>query len=454
MEVFIAIVGGFILTFTTYLIVLFRLSRKKRMELIDWFLLSMSTFNGVVFGFVMWSTHAGRNLYIYSDSIMNIDSAMSLIYFILSIIFLVCVVFGWYLVRNRNKFLGSKYKIKLSRKCSEQFILQRMISIGWVMLFIAIVSYWLYTRAYGGFIGLLNFSRAIRSGVFENENKFSFLQRFGGFSFFSSYIFYALLIDKENKIKKKKKIFFGFFFSLSFSLYVLYSWVGRVSLALYLATFALGYILYSYNSIGNFVRKVFFLSISIFFLLIFTDGILGRSGANIGIIELFSKELSFPLSTFYHVLDLSEYRWFKDIIVAPLYLLPSRIWSGLFNIETASSFNTFLIAGAHKGENGVFGEIPVDMISFSFMQGNIIGIIIIGLIWGTTLHIVECLINKIPIKSVRSIINANLIFNLGIMSALYGDPQHILVGSFNMIIGFIMIWLFLKVGVGKNKNNM
>ena len=48
---------------------------------------------------------------------------------------------------------------------------------------------------------------------------------------------------------------------------------------------------------------------------------------------------------------------FKDIAIAPLYLLPQRIWSQKLNIESASSFNTFVFSGARKGVAGVTGEV-------------------------------------------------------------------------------------------------
>lgn len=449
MEMFIAVLGGSFFTFIIYCFVAVKVGKKKRMELIDWFLLSIAIFNGVGFAFIIWSTHAGKNKYIYSYAIMDMDISKDVMYLMLNIIFLTFVIIGWNIIKSRNN-ANSKNKIKLSKQYLEGFIIKRINMVAWIMLFIAIYSYWLYTWAYGGFIELLNFSDAIRSGVFEIENKFSFLQRFGGFSFFSSYIFYALLIDKEYKLINSKKVFVGFLISFLFSLYVLYSWVGRVSLVVYLATFVLGRILYFHNSISVIIRKLIFLFLTLIFLMLFVDVLLGRSKGDLGILGLYSKELSFPISNFYYIIDLSQYRWFKDIIVAPLYLLPSRIWSSLLNVETASSFMTVLISGARKGEYGVLGEIPVDIISFSFMQGSVIGIIIVGIIWGIILHVVQNIVNRIPIKSIRCVINANLIFNLGIITVLYGDPQHILVGNFSMISGIIMLYIFTKINF-KNK---
>lgn len=447
MEIFISVLGGICFTFSIYIIILLKLSHKKRIELLDWFLLSLATFNGVIFGFIIWATHSGKNSFIYGNLIMNLDWASVLFYLVLSIIFSIYVILGWNFIKKISNFYSSKKEIKLNINFREEYVLKKIISVAWIMFIIAIVTYRLYTNSYGGFYGLLTYSKMIRSGILIVENPFSFLQRFGGFSFFSSYIFFALLIDKGNMKIKRKSIFVGFIITTVFSLYVLYSWMGRVGLIIYIATFLLGKMLYNNKSIFKLIKNFLILFILLLFLLIFTDSLLGRSGNNIGIIELLTKELSFPLSSFYIVLNLDKYRWFTDIFVAPLYILPMRIWNGILNIETASSFNTLLTIGARKGENGVMGEIPIDMLSFSFMQGNILGVVIIAFIWGGILYILKELINRIPIESIKRIMEANIILNIGIKTVIYADPQHIITGNFYMIFGFVILWIFLKIKV-------
>ncbi|MGE6366147.1 hypothetical protein ACQKD9_20585 [Bacillus paramycoides] len=209
--------------------------------------------------------------------------------------------------------------------------------------------------------------------------------------------------------------------------------------------------MYSYKSVFSFIRKILFFSIATLLSLVLTDAVLGRTDNKLGIIEFFTGELSFPLTTFSAVSTLSQYRWFTDIVVAPLYLLPSRIWAVFLDIETASSFNTFLISGARKGDSDVFGKIPVDILSFSFMQGSLLGVILVGLMWGSMLYILQRLISKIRVKSIRSIISANIIINVSIMSVLYGDPQHIIVRNFPIIFGFIMMGICSEFSITNKK---
>ena len=440
MEVVIAIFSGFLFTFFLYFFVFFRLNKNKRLELIDWFLISLASFNGLIFTFVVWATYEGRNpSYVFSYYVLSLDINLIIVYLILNFCLAFCVYIGW----NLTSLILKKQNLKTFE---EKIYFKRILLISWIMFFLSVIAYWLYTKAYGGFISYLSYANTIRSGVFTVQNFFSFLQRFGGFSFFSSYTFFALFID--NKFKSKSVII-GLILSFFFSLYVLYSWVGRVALVVFISTFLLGHVLYSYKSNLNFVRKIFFYAVLSFLLLVFADLILGRSSNNIGLIEFFSKEFAFSLATFYSVINLSQHRWFVDLIVSPLYILPMRTWSGLLNIETASSFNTFLISGARKGEMGIYGEIPVDMLSFSLMQSNILGIFVVGLIWGVILYKIQRLINKIPVTSIRSVISANLILNVVILSVMYGDPQHIIVRNFYMIIGCLLLNLTLRIRLQK-----
>lgn len=448
MNVTVAVLGGLCFASIIYIVTYFKFLRSKKLELLDWFLISMATFNGIGFSFVIFYTNIGRNSYIHSRLILNFDVLMSISYILLCFLILFSVVFGWYLAAGVKKTTGKKVSINNHYDSNSKFQ-NKLLIVAWVMLVISIFSYGLFTRAYGGFIDYLDFSSARRSGVFVVANSFSFLQRFGSLSFFSSFIFFSYLIDSEYKIRNNKSNLIGFILSASFSLYVLFSWEGRIGFVFYIATFFLGYILYTYKSTFAFIRKFSFFIIFSFIFLIFIDTFLGRSGGDLGVIDLFTKELSFPFASFYSIFESGEYRWFFDVLTAPLLILPMKIWGGVLNIDTASSFNTFLLLGARKGEAGVYGETPVDLLSFAYLQGSFLGVVIIGLTGGIGLYILQQVINKIPIKSFRSVVSAKIILYVAIMTVLYGDPQHILVRNFDIIFGFIMIKLLLKIRLKK-----
>lgn len=442
----VILVGGVLFALITYAVLYIRIYNKKKLELIDWFTLSLATFNGLGFSFVFWATNNGMNSSFWNQYISSFDNQMAVMYLLSSIILGMSSVFGWKTFKSLrpSRFITEKnisgvYAIHIIKKVK---------LVAWIMLILGISSYALYANAYGGFLGLLNYSIAIRSGIMNINNPFSFLQKFGSFAFFSSFIFFGLIIDKSIEKKHIKRCFWGFILSLSFSIYVLYSWAGRVGALVYLATFMLGYLLYNYNSVAKLMRKLIMLAIALPLVLFGIDSLLNRSSNSIGITELFAKELSFPLASYIVQFGQNNYRFFKDIIVAPLFILPQQIWSVMLNIEVASSYNTFVFFGARKGEAGVTGSIPVDMLTFANMQASILGVVVVGLLWGALLYYLEIFCRKLDPIGVRKVIYSNMILNIALLTVLYGDPQHVIIRNFAMIVGLILITIVMKLRIG------
>jgi hypothetical protein len=442
----VILVGGVLFALITYAVLYIRIYNKKKLELIDWFMLSLATFNGLGFSFVFWATNNGMNSSFWNQYISMYDNQTAVMYLLSSIILSLSTAFGWKIFKSlkpskliNEKNMSGAYTIRIIKKVK---------LVAWIMLILGVFSYALYANAYGGFLGLLNYSIAIRSGIMSINNPFSFLQRFGSFAFFSSFIFFGLIIDKTIDKKHIKRCFWGFILSLSFSIYVLYSWAGRVGALIYLATFMLGYLLHNYKTVTKLIRKLIILGVSLPLVLLGIDSLLSRSSSSIGITELFAKELSFPLASYVVQFGQDNYRFFKDIVVAPLFLLPQRIWSVMLNIEVASSYNTFVFFGARKGEAGVTGSIPVDMLTFANMQASIFGVVVVGLLWGALIYYLEIFVRKINPIGVRKVIYSNMILNIALLTVLYGDPQHIVIRNFAMIIGLILMTVVTKFKLG------
>lgn len=443
MNVIFALVGGLLFSLALYTYVLHSLMKKKKLELLEWFLLAIGTFNGIVFGFVIWATSIGRNPFSLSGWFIQFDTYNVSMFFLLNFVLSLSVFFGWHFSVSTTR------KRRMEKKYKPQYIYKKLILTAWVSFLLAFIAYALYTRPYGGFIGILDYSRAIRSGVVGISNPFSFLKPFGSLAFFSSFIFFGALIDKKQKFVQKKIILLGFILSFLFSIYVLYQRQGRLSIVSFLVIFILALVLYNYKSILTFIRKIIGILISSILLIIVADFLLEQSGKELGIIELFAKELSFPFVSYIFQFNYGEYNWFKDILIAPVFILPQRIWSGVFNIETTSSLNTLQILGARKGEAGVTGEIPIDMVTFGLMQGSILGIVVVGILFGYILHKISVRINLIPIKSIRSIIFATVVIKVVILSVFYGDPEQIISRNFDLITGLLLSILFIKFTLRK-----
>jgi hypothetical protein len=140
-----------------------------------------------------------------------------LVFLLLGSIWLGRIIFG---TINHRAFLI--FKMHLSDKNYES----RLVQVMWFIIIISIVSQWLYTCACGSFLGVLDYSRVIRSANFLVDNRLSFLRSLGGLAFFASYGFFGLCLVN-------KKIFlFGlvFFYQYYFLyMYSIHGWAELVS---------------------------------------------------------------------------------------------------------------------------------------------------------------------------------------------------------------------------------
>lgn len=446
MRVLISVLIGILFTTIIYLGVIYRIKKNKKIDLLDFFLLSIGAFNGIGFGFVMWSTYEGRNHMQLGYLMTGYDIYTIINYIFMNIIICIAVFWGWYISNSNIKKIKYKVNEIPSIKLKEdKNVLNGFLLVAWIMLFISIVSYWVYTKSYGGFVGIIDYKKAIRAGVTNINNPYSFLKRFGSFAFFSSFIFYGIIISKENKIHKLKYNLIGLIISVCFSLYVLYTWDGRVSIVVYVITFILSHALYNYRTILKLFKKLIVIIICGTTLILGSDILIGSTSNKLGIVELLSEELTFPFISFISQIQGGMGRCFKDIMISPLYILPEKIWGGIFGLDTASTFNTIILMGSRKGERGITGEIPIDLLTFGNIQAPVIGIVIVGILFGYILNRIEKHIKKIPVKGIKICIYSNIALYVAILSVLYGDPEHIITRNFHNICGILFIWIMLNI---------
>jgi hypothetical protein len=452
MDITLAITLGSIFTFIIAFIEYVKLFQlKKKLEMIDWLLIAIALFNGVGFSFVFWATYSGYNIDIWASKIFMYSRESILIYYALNLIMVFSIIIGWIIAKD-ILLIKKRGLEKPNLNYVKKYTL-KTYKVAWLMLILSVILYALYSCAYGGFTGLILNSRLIRSGITVVENSFSFLQRFGSFAFFSSYLFLGLIIDKTLDFSKRKSLFFGFVLSFGFSIFVLYTWVGRISFIVYFSTLVMGIILFRNTSIIRLSRKLVNLALLSFASIILFDRLLNRSRVGISSIELFTKELSFPVASFITQLEINSLRWFKDLFVFPLYILPSRIWNVMLGIESASMENTYAFWGAVKGQSGVTASIPVDMLTFSYMQASVLGVLLTGIIWGFLIVILQNMVNKIPIRGIRMVLLGNVILNVVVLSVLYGDPLHIITRNFGLISGVLVLALVNKIKVKRSRYN-
>ncbi|MGG4307953.1 O-antigen polymerase [Bacillus anthracis] len=421
------------------MLILFFYKNTNSIKLIVFFLFAIIIFNGVMPSILI--IESGNNIY-YSD-MLNVIKDYSvydvLLYYSQNIILVISTVIGWMLINKNPKTL--KQNIKNSKAVNSNYRIIKNIAL--LLLLLSIISYYLYSMVYGGFIGLLDNKEAIRSGI-TRDSSFAFLQKFGAFSVFSTLLFTGLLIEKVYK----KRDLVWFVTSFFFSIYYLYSLGGRVTFISFFVTLILGFTFYRNENrvTKGLIIKVILIGFGVILGIYFSTSFFARATVDLSIFNFFIQELSFPFASFLMVSNYPGVFLFKHVLFAPLYFLPSSIWAYKLGFDSASSFNTFLFMGAKKGESGVTGSIPLDLLSFSWIEGGIIGTIVIGILFGLMLAILQKNINIIPNKGVRSFIFSYVAIQFAIMLVNYGDTLHIIQGEFSFILGFAFLIFCIKKG--------
>lgn len=321
----------------------------------------------------------------------------------------------------------------------------------YILFIIGVISNYLYLKAYGGYFNYLNYSGLLRSGINVIDNKYSFIYPFRECIMFSSYLF--ILLFKNNK--KSIFTFCLMITSIILSLSILYANKGRLGFAIYGLLIFLAMFNKKYNKylgIKSIYKTIAIATIGAIFITIIGTK-MGRN-SDTSFIYLINNEISFIFLNFKKIVDylsMFDYRFFIDIILFPIYLLPSSIWSSKLNIVTSSTINTIAWYGSAKGVNGVYGEMPIDFITLSYMQFGYIGIIILPMFYALFYHKLFNIPKLIKNKEISQFIKYYILISIGIRSLAYSDPYLIIKTSFGFIM-FVVLYLFVNT-IKTNKAN-
>ena len=318
-----------------------------------------------------------------------------------------------------------------------------LIISSYILFFVGIVSNYLYLRAYGSYSNYLNYSGLLRSGVMLINNKFSFLMPFRNCILFSSYLF------AKNLKKSKHKFITTIFLVISIisSFRVLYANKGRLGFIIYILLLLIALFKDNKNQNINFkaLIKVLFVGLIGGAGIMVLGVSLGRN-ENISFINLLNQEITFAFLNFSVIREYSNvniFRYFFDIVSFIIYILPSSIWGGKLGIKTASNINTVAWLGSAKGTNGVYGEMPIDFISLSYMQLGFFGIFILPMFFAYFYHKLFKKIDEIKDSSIKLFCKFFIFISIGVHSLFYSDPYLIISRNFGFIV-FIIIYYFLN----------
>lgn len=422
-------VAGILIFFVSLTLAVVCAHKKAYPPLVSWSLLAIGLVYGLGWVTVVHAAISGTGFLGAERIVFDKDYW---IFYNLSILFSISGIFlGWNILRPATSFI-----VGIS---SRIFFLsyKELAFIAWSMLIIAFILRYLYVSAFGGFFSYLEYSRAIRSGIFEIDNPWSFLQPFGHLVLFSSYIFWAARRDGNKTFFN----FVGFWLAFLFSVYILYSWSGRAGFVIYLCVFLLAFIY-----LRRFPAKMVVIggtigSLTTLYFLYIISNVFEIKGAD-NFSYYVVKEISFPFVSFFSQLERGDYlyRGFTDLLYSPLYLLPSSWTTGF--IEGVEQINTLVISGAKKGDYGVTGTIPVDLITLGLMQAHVFGVFITSGVFGGFIKLLQVFFGAIKSDSLRCIFLAYAAVKISFISIFYANPSNFVASIFPILLLILSIFFY------------
>ena len=429
------------LGFTSFLLLVFSVSgllmryqSTGNLLLADWFVVGLAGYSGVVMLlFVAASVALGDSKAIKMIS----ESAVAWAYPIFTGMIIVGVWVATWLFGKTSNW------VRVPDSATSRKLSARINWMAWATLLVGCGSYWLYARSYGGFSNLLEYSAGIRAGLVDvNDNAYTFLKRFGGFCFFSTLLFGGVILTKGKGVLGLLVSWLGFLMAFMSSLFILYSWEGRLGIVAFVLVAPFGYMVYRHGRRLILLRNAMLLSILPLVALPATSAIWGKAAESDNLSGFFVRELSFPLNSFSSAYENESLRYMQDVFAAPLYLFPTRVWKGVFGLDTASDVNTENVMGKRKGERGSTTAVPIDFVTFSFMQASFIGLLLVGFLFGALLCKLDNILAVYFYGGVQAMLYSYAVLFVAGMSALYADPKHILNRNFHFIIGIAcLLWL-------------
>ncbi|HMR48028.1 MAG TPA: hypothetical protein PKE40_02230 [Arachnia sp.] len=419
-------------------ILLARSQGRSSVQLIDWSLLFIGLVHGLFAPFVLRSIIAGPAVST-GDRVIQEKFGEDLTYHSIVVVSaLIGLLLGWEAVRMIKARRADRSPVEPVRATSG-WSLERWF---WIMAAVAVLSQYLYTRDYGGFSGVFDYAQQVRAGALDESvrSRFSFLSPLAGFSMLACYGFFGLFLERSSR---NIRTFLGAASTFAFSLYVLASWQGRVALVVFVGSLLLGVLLFARLN-----RLAVILGSGVFFVLgiasvAFVSGLLDR-GEETSRLGFFTEQVSFVFSGFWAWAGGTDitYRYFYDLVVSPMFLLPSSMTLGDFT--RISDVHTALMLGAAKGSGDIYGAMPLDLMTMGYSQLGLFGVVMYAAIFGAVLYLLQAWVDRIPNNGVRAVLEAYLSLRIAGIGMFYAEPEHLIRGNLPLVVSLILMALFGK----------
>lgn len=436
LAVILAMVSAFIAWGGSYFLAL----KRGYVNLVDWFIGTGGLLFSVIYVLVLQSVESRRNP-LWENWIV----AHEPLYWLpplLSVMLYLSVWAGSSLAVQRSQ---TRHLLRLMhpvRSLAPLTYLYRYMA--WGMLVVGILSYWLYSKAYGGFAKLWMYLLPAQRGIInlgEIDNPWSFLNRFGAFSWFAVLLFAGIVLQYQGARRTRIWDIAGLVLSIIFSLFVLSTWLARVFVTSFLLILLLGYLYWRRQSVHTFFLLSALLFVSGASIVYGVTTLIDPGKLEDDVMTFYAKEVSFPAASLFMAIERDQYRYFSDLAALPLHFLPQRILYSVIGIETATDVNTAYFLGARKGVGEVGYGIPVDILSFGYLQAGVWGVIVVGLFVGFLLTWLDRWIRQVPLEGARAMLYAYAAIMVSALSVAYADPVHVVRRNFHFFIGFAVVSL-------------
>lgn len=329
---------------------------------------------------------------------------------------------------NNDKLWGDLYKYSI-----------------YVLIF-SFITYYLYALAYGGFGGLLAYTMIIRRGAMEVANQWSFLQKFGSLSYISGFCLFAVMKNKNVNKTLRRKAKFWWLIALLFSLFVAFSQGGRGVILNLILIYMFTLIFAHSNSISGIIFK-HWPKIALGILGFLIMSIFWRDSGDSDPKFFIAQGYTYLFNSFIASVNAPEFLYFQEIVYSPLFLLPQSLYMGKF-FKTTNMMNTYYIQGGYKGDviNGVYiaGENTTGLLSFSYYQLGIIGVLVVSIIVGLLINRWNDRIKKMPNTPFRNMLYAYYFIQVVYYFVSSGTFYNFVITNFGYIVFFFAFPYYRK----------
>lgn len=435
---------GYIFGIWGFFIILYTVIKSKKNRPKFQIIFFINVFYAIIYGFApsaiclyVYNNGGNENPFNYisftTEGIHNI-----ILFLVASIVGFVGINFG-YRIKTNTKVAKSIHVTKNGVRIAA-FLL---MLIGWGSLY-------LWTKVYGGPIGILPYANALRAGWdIGIYNPWSFMMKLCPFLQLATYMFFSQFLTSKNKtdllmtvfsgigaflyiLANSSRMHFGLFFVI---LVLIYAGHHKMSKKMYFLCGVVGVLSLAVMHMGESIMGV-----------LQNDTVNRSSEVSLNVIEIIRSEFFFPMSSFQTYMEnigtgKIGIRIVVDIENAFFSWLPSRFKpSNLVGLEAT---NTIL----HSGTT-IYGGLPTDFITTCFYELGSVGLFIFPAIYGYLAKIFE--------KKIRPFFSNDyfkVIYVLGVFYFVkaigYGDPANIMSNIFFLVWGHIFTTVIGRFTIGR-----